>query len=360
MMATVHPGNIPGEEPGKSSNEAWAAKAARAAVDELGHRPGARARSPRATPTRCSTRSTSRRWRSPSPPRSAATCRSGRRRCSSTTTSGRSRRRSASRRGCSTPSSSPSSRCRGSTRCRSRPTRSRSSSCERCGYWDPAVIPEDWHAYLNCLFETGEEIATHPIFLPTMGDATDGDGWRDAVKNRFEQLKRHSWGAEDVGYIYGQLTAAQERAWRSSTLFRFGQVLHDHAMRVTDWVVLTSVYVLIGLLLATALVRPGLAPLRSPRTSCSCNVLFTVGTVGHGRRRSSSSCGAALRPTASRSCGPPSRSSFAVVPAAGARLLLGMLPALEAQTRLMFGIPLGYKVTPKRFAEPCADQREAA
>ncbi len=36
MMATIHPGNIPGEEPGKSSNEAWAGRKARVAIDRLG------------------------------------------------------------------------------------------------------------------------------------------------------------------------------------------------------------------------------------------------------------------------------------------------------------------------------------
>ena len=46
------------------------------------------------------------------------------------------------------------------------------------------------------------------------------------------------------------------------------------------------------------------------------------------------------------------RDHGALAPASGARLVLGMLPALSAQTRLMLGIPLGYKVTPKRFAEP--------
>ena len=36
-----------------------------------------------------------------------------------------------------------------------------------------------------------------------------------------------------------------------------------------------------------------------------------------------------------------------LLPAMG--FYLGMAPALSAQTRLLLGIPLGYKVTPKRF-----------
>jgi hypothetical protein len=231
--------------------------------------------------------------------------------------------------------------------------------CERCGYWDPAVIPEDWHAYLNCLFETGEEITTHPIFLPTMGDATDGDGWRDAIKNRFEQLKRHSWGAEDVGYVFGQIVRRKSIAWRSSELFRFGQVLHDHTMRVTAWVFLTSVYVL-----STYYSH---MPFQDERWVRSIgenlmflNVLFT--------------CGSVVMITSIIielwRCPPPDSVSklgtalecvflWFLLPVLG--FILGMWPALDAQTRLLFGVPLGYKVTPKRFTEPASQpQREAA
>ena len=97
---------------------------------------------------------------------------------------------------------------------------------ERCGWWDPSVISEDWHSFLNCLFESGEEISTVSVFLPTQGDATDGDGWADAMSNRFHQVKRHAWGAEDVGYITGQLSL-KPGAMRGSTAFRLGQVLHE-------------------------------------------------------------------------------------------------------------------------------------
>jgi len=207
------------------------------------------------------------------------------------------------------------------------------------------------------MFETGEEIATHPIFLPTMGDATDGDGWRDAVKNRFVQLKRHSWGAEDVGYVYGQIMERKHAASRSSAFRRFGQVLHDHSMRVTAWVFLTSVYVLstyyshlhwydLGWRYSIA------------ENLVFLNVLFTFGTV-------------VLVATILMElwrCPPPDGVSklqtaleclflWFLLPVLG--FVLGMVPALDAQTRLMFGVPLGYKVTPKRFTQP-APRREAA
>ena len=358
MMATYHPANIPDEEPGKSSNEAWAGKEARLAIDTLGIDPAL------CTITSCDADSVLDRryfsavarsfaaeerrhlsfwqaplffynniWQVPAPVRFTTWM-----------------QHAVQLAELSMP------------RFDSLPISTYTLSlqlCERCGYWDPAVIPEDWHAHLNCMFETGEEITTHSIFLPTFGDATDGEGWRDAVKNRFEQLKRHSWGAEDVGYVYGQIMTRKHAATRNSALFRFAQVLHDHTMRTTGWVFLTSVYVLsayysrlhwydLGFRWAVA------------QNLVFLNVLFTTGTIV----MISSMLMELWR------CPPPDGVSkmqtaiemvflWFLLPALG--FILGMLPALDAQTRLMFGVPLGYKVTPKRFAAPSKEpDREAA
>lgn len=354
MMATIHPSNIHGEEPGKSSNEAWAGKHARAEIDRLG------IDSSLTTITSCDADSVldpayfsavarsfaaeegrhlsfwqapiffyNNIWQVPAPVRFTTWM-----------------QHAAQLSELAMPwfDSLPISTYTLSL-----------DLCERCGYWDPAVIPEDWHSYLNCMFETGEDITMRSIFLPTMGDATDGEGMLDAVNNRFEQLKRHSWGAEDVGYIWGQLTQ-RKHAWRSSTLFRFTQVLHDHSMRVINWVVLTSAYILAahysGMHWYDLGWRSSIA-----QNIVVLNVLFTVGTVV----MATSIVLELWR------CPPPDSTSkvataveimtlWLLLPVLG--LVLGMLPALEAQSRLMVGIPLGYKVTPKRFTEP-APQKAA-
>lgn len=354
MMATIHPGNIPGEEPGKSSNEAWAGREARAQLDVLGIDPAL------TTITSCDADSVlhpsyfsavassfareERRhlsfwqapiffynniWQVPAPVRF---------------TTWMQHASQLSELAMPWFDSLPISTYTLSM-----------ELCERCGYWDPAIIPEDWHSYLNCLFETGEEISVHSVFLPTMGDATDGEGTFDAVKNRYEQLKRHSWGAEDVGYVWGQLTQ-RKHAWRSSTVFRFSQVLHDHSMRVVNWVVLTSTYLLSAYF--SQLHWYDLGWRSSVALNLSIlNVLFTMGTL----IMLTSIVLELWR------CPPPDSKSrlgaaveimllWLLLPVLG--LVLGMLPALSAQTRLMLGLPLGYKVTPKRFAEPV--QQKAA
>ncbi|NTU71225.1 MAG: hypothetical protein HGB10_05345 [Coriobacteriia bacterium] len=343
VLVSVHPGNIPGEEPGKSSNEAWAAKKVRKAVDELGLNPD------HCTITSCDADSLinpayfsavaghfasdeqrhlrfwqaplfyyNNIWQVPAPIRFTTWL-----------------SHAVQVAELANPHYDPL------------PISTYTLSlnlAERCGWWDPAVIPEDWHSYLNCLFETGEEISTQAIFLPTLSDATDGEGFKDAMVNRFHQVKRHAWGAEDVGYIVGQLTERRS-SMRSSTLFRFGQVLHDHVMRVAMWFILVSVYLLMAYY--TRLHWYDLGWHASIANNITLlRAMFTLGGLSM----------AATIVFELWRCPPPdglSRGRIALEIALLWPLLpligfyLGTLPALEAQTRLMFGIPLGYRVTPK-------------
>ncbi len=343
VLVTVHPGNIVGEEPGKSSNEAWAAKHARQLVNELGLDPEL------VTITSCDADSIlhpkyfsaigqkfaqeahrhlsfwqapllyyNNIWQVPAPIRF---------------TTWLSHAVQVAELAMPFYNPLPISTYTLSL-----------SLAERCGWWDPAVIPEDWHEYLNCLFETGEEITTHAVFLPTLADATDGDGFKDAMVSRFHQVKRHAWGAEDVGYIVGQLTE-RPSSMRSSTAFRFGQVLHDHVMRVAMWFVLVSVYLLMAYYATLHWYDLGYHASIAHNVTV-LRVMFTLGGL---------SMAATIIFELWR-CPPPDGVSKAktaleilllwpMLPLIG--FYLGTLPALEAQTRLMLGIPLGYRVTPK-------------
>jgi len=343
VLVSVHPGGIPGEEPGKSSNEAWAARQARKMVDELNLNPDC------TTITSCDADSVihpsyfsavagfyaadERRhlrfwqaplfyynniWQVPAPIRFTTWL-----------------SHAVQVAELAMPFYDPL------------PISTYTLSlnlAERCGWWDPAVIPEDWHEYLNCLFETGEEIGTTSVFLPTWSDATDGEGFKQAMVNRFHQVKRHAWGAEDVGYIVGQLTA-RPSSMRSSTLFRLGQVLHDHVLRVAMWFVLVSVYAIMAYYARLHWYDLGW------HSSIANNIvllraMFTTGGI----------CMATTIVFELWRCPPPDGVSkvktaleiallWPLLPLIG--FYLGTMPALEAQTRLMLGIPLGYVVTPK-------------
>ena len=49
------------------------------------------------------------------------------------------------------------------------------SLIDLAGYWDPDMIPEDWHIFLQSFFASGGKASVEPIFLPTIVDAPSGD-----------------------------------------------------------------------------------------------------------------------------------------------------------------------------------------
>ncbi|MFN8556910.1 MAG: glycosyltransferase family 2 protein [Dehalococcoidia bacterium] len=62
------------------------------------------------------------------------------------------------------------------------------------GYWDPDVIPEDWHMFLKCFFTFSGSVEVESIFLPTGNDAVRAaTTWRSYVE-AYQQHKRHAWG----------------------------------------------------------------------------------------------------------------------------------------------------------------------
>ena len=279
------------------------------------------------------------------PPTRVATCASGRRRCSTTTTSGRFPRRSVSRRGSLTPCRSPSSRCRSTTRSPSRPTRSPSTSPSGAAGGIRRSFPRTGTSTSTACSRPARRSARRRSSCRPLADATDGDGFKDAMVNRFHQVKRHAWGAEDVGYIVGQLTD-RPSSMRSSTLFRFGQVLHDHVLRVAMWFVLVSVYAHHGVLRDACTGTTWAGTPRS-RTTSPCCASCSRPAASAWPRPSSSSCGAARRPMASRRSRRRSRSRCCGRCSPLIGFYLGTHAGARGPDATDVRHPAGLRVTPK-------------
>lgn len=105
---------------------------------------------------------------------------------------------------------------------------------DEVGYWDPAVIAEDWHMYLRSFFAKRGRIKVDSILLPTSANAMEGDGWLNSLINFYRQQLRHAWGARDVGYIAQQMGRFPDISlWKRAALFF--RVQHDHQLWSTAW-----------------------------------------------------------------------------------------------------------------------------
>lgn len=106
------------------------------------------------------------------------------------------------------------------------------------GYWDPDMIPEDWHIFLQTFFSTGGQTSVNPIFLPTVVDAPDGKNYFSALKNRYNQCLRHAWGAIDIPYAIEQSRLHPEIP-RLTRVLRIYKLIQTHFIWSSNWFILT-------------------------------------------------------------------------------------------------------------------------
>jgi hypothetical protein len=106
------------------------------------------------------------------------------------------------------------------------------------GYWDPDMIPEDWHIFLQAFFVSGGKAAVSPIFLPTIVDAPSGKNFYDALKNRYNQCLRHAWGAIDIPYAIEQARLHPEIPLVTRFL-RVFKLIETHFIWSSNWFILT-------------------------------------------------------------------------------------------------------------------------
>ena len=208
------------------------------------------------------------------------------------------------------------------------------------GYWDTDIIPEDWHIFLQSYFANQGKVEVNPLLLPTSIDAPEGSGYFDALQNRYLQCQRHAWGATDIPYAIAQAKAHPEIPWRVKIL-RIAKLFETHLIWTTNWFLLT-----LGALLPT-IVNPKFMqtslgynlPRFSRTILTACLVALFIIVVLDSR----------LRPPELKNKSTIQKikelSQWILVPVA--TLFMSVIPGLDAQTRLMLGKRLEYKVTKK-------------
>lgn len=217
---------------------------------------------------------------------------------------------------------------------------------DEAGYWDSAVIAEDWHMFLRCAFAVGGQVNLQPIFLPTSANAVYGETlWRSLV-NSYQQRLRHAWGVQDAGYIIRQWPRLPQVPWHRKLLF-LAKVLHDHLIFSAGGLAVAVGALLLVSLHSIALISlPILSALGI--VSTLGNLCLTGGMVAvlaaehhHCREhRDGWRPGALLADVIT--------APFLAVISFGTVCM----PAMHAQTKLMLGSQLAYRTTPKSAAAP--------
>jgi len=75
---------------------------------------------------------------------------------------------------------------------------------KKAAFWDPTVIPEDWHMYFRCQFADQGQVTATRLMMLVGTECVEGKDYVDSVKECYDQSVRWQWGAVDVGYLMVQ------------------------------------------------------------------------------------------------------------------------------------------------------------
>lgn len=211
---------------------------------------------------------------------------------------------------------------------------------KQVNFWDVDIIPEDWHIYFQAFFHFGERVRTIPLYTIINGDAVYSGSIFKTLVNRYEQEMRWAWGVTDVAYTWNKLfTTPHIPLW--AKLKKIFVVAETHFLWPTSFFILT--------------ISASLPPLINPEFKRTVlgyflpeisgfiltfsSLLLIIYTYLDYHLRSK------LKIQQKVHFLPLIIVQWYLLPIVS--FVLSSLPALEAHTRLLFGKKITYKVTEK-------------
>lgn len=212
------------------------------------------------------------------------------------------------------------------------------------GYWDADVIADEWHMFIKAYFAREGAVKLDRIFLPFSATAVTGPTLWEAITNRYQQTLRHAWGSKEVGFIVAKMLEHPEVEFQTSFKILF-RVAHDILLAGAGWVILTMGAqlpfmfnpTLLGQVLQEGLNNPAYMLIQVSFIMVSIlGIVFWYQDV-------------IVRPPRTHRQTIYERVmtvlSFPLLPIL--TLIFVAVPTLQAQTRLLIGIPLRFKVSQK-------------
>jgi hypothetical protein len=208
------------------------------------------------------------------------------------------------------------------------------------GYWATDAIPEDSRFYWRSFFNYAGDFRAEPLYIPIYGDAVRARSYPRSLAQQYTQIRRWAWGVTDIPYFVHQALRHPEIPLRLRVR-RLYELWSDHI----NWAIAPFVLIFgsnLPLLLHPSFRQTTLGqnlPLYAATmlTGALCMLLLLVSIeerIAPPRPRIWSAGRRAL-----------SYLQWLFVPVVG--MLFSNLPALDAQTRLLAGRYLEYRVTEK-------------
>ncbi len=230
---------------------------------------------------------------------------------------------------------------------------------DRSGYWDGDVIADEWHMYIKAYFANDGQVSLQRIMLPFVADATVGENLLDELRERYLQTLRHSWGSKEIGYTIAKIIDHPEVPVLPS-LRLLVRISHDILMAGAGWAIIT-----VGSQLPV-LLHPSIAPadigqilsdpviglqtaINNILSDPTWLILISAGAMVVLLAFVFWLLDVTVRPPRTHRMTLPERFwtvvSFPLMPLL--TLIVVAIPALQAQTLLLLGVPLQFRVSKK-------------
>jgi cellulose synthase/poly-beta-1,6-N-acetylglucosamine synthase-like glycosyltransferase len=207
------------------------------------------------------------------------------------------------------------------------------------GYHEPDLVSEDSRIFMQGFLHYEGDYRVTPVYLPVHMDAVEGESFVDSLKALYKQQRRWAWGVEHLPYMIAQFRKHPKIPKRLKRRFLF-----NHIEGMYTWTTAPILIFLLGYV--PFFVAGDTTSALIANAPFSLELMMQVATIGVFASGFMSFFFLPPRPQTVK------RWNWWVMVAQWALLpitfvVFGAFPAIDAQTRFMFGKYLGFNVTKK-------------
>lgn len=108
---------------------------------------------------------------------------------------------------------------------------------KRIDFWDPDIIQEDIRVHSKSLFKFGSDFKIVPIYCVIEGEPVIGKNAADTLWLHYKQVRRWAWGAAEIAYIVTEGLFKKTKASKFQVLVFLLMQIRSHL----DWVIISYV-----------------------------------------------------------------------------------------------------------------------
>ncbi len=209
------------------------------------------------------------------------------------------------------------------------------------GFWQNDVVTEDSRISMQCIMEYDGDYEVIPLYIPVSMDVVLGKNMRQTLKAQYIQQRRWAYSVENFAFMVWNFGGNKKIRFLKKFRYIFNQL-----EGVYSWASAPLLIFLLGYLPIWVANSRGYTSVVAQNAPNVLQTLMTVGMIG-----------LVVQSVLSTTLLPPMPRHYnklkllimvlqwALVPVT--LIVFGSIPAIDAQTRLMFGKYLGFNVTEK-------------